>query len=204
MRIGSFLKAYFHSSIITSTDNVCRIVNSHGYKAFGHQIKTNDGYLLTAHEICPNEKVDFRGTAFLMHGLFRNSADFLATGPKVALPYLLSDNGFHVFMGNSRGSKFGTQHEKYSLKSREFWNFSWHEIGLYDLSAMIQYTLKHSASNKVFYVGHSQGCSSLLALLASRPEYNSCFSQVHLMAPAVFLKHGTSLVYKFANYGFLV
>lgn len=182
-----------------NTDEVTKLVKISGYKSEKHQVTTTDGYHLTVHRVLPNRNTEPKGTVFLMHGLFRNSADYIATGPEIALPYLLSDHGFDCYLGNARGSKFCTKHETHSYDSKDFWNFSWEEIGLYDLPAMLELAIDKSGSPKVNYVGHSQGCTTLLALLASRPEYNELISQMHLMAPAVFTKGGTSVSYNFIN-----
>lgn len=54
---------------------------------------------------------------------------------------------------------------------------------------MIDYMLKETKSSKAYFVGHSQGCTTLLVLLSSRPEYNEKMIQVHLMAPAAFMRN---------------
>lgn len=183
----------------SKSDEVTNLINGVGYRGDAYKVKTEDGYLLTLHRVRSKKREDFKGTAFLMHGLFRNSADFLATGPSIALPYLLADNGYDIFIGNSRGSKYCQEHEKFSIKSSEFWNFSWHEIGYFDLPAMIEFALKKSESSKLFYTGHSQGCTTILALLSSRPSYNSLITQMHLMAPSAFMHYSTSPAFKLGS-----
>ena len=81
------------------------------------------------------------------------------------------------------------RHNTFTPESKEFWNFSWHEIGFYDLPAMIDYMLKITNQPAAFYVGHSQGTTSLMVLLSTRPEYNQKIIQGHLLAPAVFMKN---------------
>lgn len=54
---------------------------------------------------------------------------------------------------------------------------------------MIDYVLNQTNASKAFYVGHSQGTTSLLVMLSTRPEYNDKIIQAHLMAPAVFMKN---------------
>ena len=112
------------SSYSSRSDEVTNLINCAGYRGDSYKVKTEDGYILTLHRIRSNKREKMRGTAFLMHGLFRNSAEFLATGPNIALPYLLADNGFDIYLGNSRGSKYCQEHEKFSAKSSEFWDFS--------------------------------------------------------------------------------
>lgn len=47
--------------------------------------------------------------------------------------YLLVNNGFDVWLANSRGSDYGLEHKTLDINSDDFWNFSFHEIGVYDL-----------------------------------------------------------------------
>lgn len=92
------------------------------------------------------------------------------------------------FLGNARGSKFSMSANE-SHDGRDFWDFSWHEIGYYDLPCMLDHVLQETKMRQVFFVAHSQGATSLLVLLSTRPEYNEKIIQGHLMAPAVFLGH---------------
>lgn len=190
----------FFWNFFRKSDEVTSLIKNAGYKGESHEVKTKDGYFLTVHRIPPNRSVEPRGTVFLMHGLFRNSADYIATGPKIALPYLLADHGYDCYLGNARGSKYCPQkHETLTFVSKDFWNFSWEQIGLYDLPAMIEFAIDKSNSSKVNYIGHSQGCTSVLALLASRPEYNDFVSQLHLMTPAAFMDGSTSAAFNVVN-----
>lgn len=73
-------------------------------------------------------------------------------------------------------------------KSHEFWKFSFHEIGLYDLPAMIDYALDKDNTTSLTYCGHSQGTTVFFVLLSMRPEYNSKISTAHLMAPVAYMR----------------
>lgn len=173
-------------------DEVSNAVKNAGYRGEVHKVKTVDGYALKVHRILPAKQSVHKGTAFLMHGLFRNSSDFIATGPKIALAYYLADHGYDVWMGNARGTTFSREHEKHPSKSKQFWKFSFHEIGLYDVSAMLDFMFDHTKEAKTFYAGHSQGTCSLLALLSLTPSYNDKIIQAHLMTPATFMRHSSS------------
>lgn len=59
-------------------------------------------------------------------------------------------------MGNSRGNDYSLKHKSLSVNSTQFWDFSWHEIGYYDLPAMIDEVLRKSKASRGFYVGHSR------------------------------------------------
>lgn len=171
-------------------DDVLQLIDNAGYVGEAHRVTTEDGYVLKVHRIRSNYSTELKQhPVFLMHGLFAASADFLVTGPKIALAYLLADKGYDVFMGNCRGNKHSSKHKILSPDSRKFWNFSFHEIGYFDLPAMIDFMLHETNSLKAFYVGHSQGASALLVFLSARPEYNDKIIQSHLMAPASFIAH---------------
>lgn len=118
--------------------------------------------------------------------------------------YLLSDNGYDVWLGNSRGNDHSLQHKTFSPNSKQFWNFSWHEIGFYDLPAMINAILRKTEKSRLFYVGHSQGTTALLVLLSLQPEFNQKIIQAHLMAPAVFMENIPSLFIRLISNDFEV
>lgn len=48
-------------------------------------------------------------------------------------------------------------HETLDNKKKEYWNFTWVEMGRYDIPAVINYILDHSGQEKLSFVGHSQG-----------------------------------------------
>nr|XP_037281537.1 gastric triacylglycerol lipase-like [Rhipicephalus microplus] len=65
-------------------------------------------------------------------------------------------------------------------------------MAAYDLPAQLDWVLKTTQQSSLQYVGWSQGCAILFALLAERPEYNKKVQLFHAIAPAVFLGHMTS------------
>jgi lysosomal acid lipase/cholesteryl ester hydrolase len=150
------------------------------------------GWVLTIpptqlHRVFPKQPKDRRGPVLLMHGFLGTSADFVLTGPNIALAYQLLNAGYHVFLGNCRGSKFSMKHKALDPLSREFWRFSVDEIGLLDLPAIVNYALFLTEKKSLFYVGHNQGATALLVLLSSRPRYNDKIIQAHFMGPIAFM-----------------
>ncbi|XP_059058794.1 lipase 3-like [Achroia grisella] len=132
--------------------NITQLLTKYKYPVEQHQVLTSDGYLLTMFRI-PND-----GPAvFVMHGLFSNSDDFITIGPDSGLAYLLADAGYDVWLGNARGNKHSRSHISLSPSCAEFWDFSWDEIGRYDLPAMIDYILNATKQDQLIYIGHSQG-----------------------------------------------
>jgi lysosomal acid lipase/cholesteryl ester hydrolase len=63
-------------------------------------------------------------------------------------------------MGNARGNRYSKQHKLFSTHGKEFWQYSWHEIGVLDLPTMIDYVQGTTNQEKLQYIGHSQVYSS--------------------------------------------
>ncbi|KYN02783.1 Lipase 3 [Cyphomyrmex costatus] len=123
----------------------------------------------------------------ISHGLISSSADWVLLGPHKALAYVLCDNGYDVWLANARGNTYSKSHKHYSIKDKEFWNFSWHEIGYYDLPATIDYILENTGCSNLYYIGYSQGATSFYVMGSERPEYNAKIKGMISLAPAVFL-----------------
>lgn len=101
-------------------------------------------------------------------------------------------------MGNSRGTEASRSHinlKPNGKKQREYWSYSWHEIGLYDLSASIDTVLQVTNNTKLHYVGFSQGTTSFLVLTSMRPEYNNKIIEANLLAPVAFLEYNRNQFY---------
>lgn len=177
------------SKSVEKKDDFREFVMKSGYESEAHEVETEDGYLLTVHRILakPQKRKFYKNPVFLMHGFVATSGDFIVTGKENALGFLLADNGYDVWLGNTRGNKYSTDHKNLSVDSTEFWNFSFHEIGFYDLPAMIDYMLNVTKTSQTFYVGHSQGSTVISVLLSTRPEYNDKIIQAHLLSPVVFM-----------------
>lgn len=65
-----------------------------------------------------------------MYGLYNK--------PEHAPAFTLANAGYDVWLGNNRGSRYANQHTKLQHNSKEYWDFSWEEMGMYDLPAMIK------------------------------------------------------------------
>lgn len=112
------------------------------------------------------------------------------------LAYLLSDKGYDVWMGNSRGNTYSKGHVSMSVSDVKYWDFSWHEIGFYDLPASIDHVLAVTGQDKLLYVGHSQGTTALFVLLSEKPEYNEKIVKGVLYAPIAYTENMRSPLIK--------
>ncbi|CAB3226336.1 unnamed protein product [Arctia plantaginis] len=181
------------------------IVNKYGYECERHEVLTKDGYLLTMFRI-PGDGPP----VFLMHGLLGSADDFILAGPDSALAYLLSREKYDVWLGNARGNKYCRRHNFLNTSEALFWNFSWHEIGIYDLPAMIDYVLGTTNRTTLIFIGYSQGSTSFFVMASEKPEYNRKISLMIALSPATFMTRvrtpiirllalGTSLLYEMSG-----
>ena len=115
-----------------------------GYPAETHDAVTKDGYILRLHRIPQEAGGKYntsRPTVFLMHGLLSSSADWVVTGPGKALAFLLSDHGYDMCMGNYRGNTYSKKHINPSIDKKDYWSFSWDEMGEHDLPTMLAHMM---------------------------------------------------------------
>ncbi|KAM8713193.1 hypothetical protein ACLKA7_013495 [Drosophila subpalustris] len=176
-------------------DAICQIVQRHGAECQVHRVQTADGYQLTVQRIPSprNQSCSPLLQPFvLMHGLIGSAGDFVAAGRAGALAFQLHARCFDVWLPNARGTTQSRRHRTLSANEAAFWDFSWHEIGVYDLPAVVERVLHVTGQGRVHYVGHSQGTTVLLVLLAQRPAYNAKFASVSLLAPIAYLQHLSS------------
>ncbi|EDW00622.1 GH20912 [Drosophila grimshawi] len=128
----------------------------------------------------------------LMHGLIGSAGDFVAAGRAGALAFQLHARCFDVWLPNARGTTQSRRHRTLSASQAKFWHFSWHEIGVYDLPALVEHVLRVTGHQRLHYVGHSQGTTVLLVLLSQQPAFNARFASVALLAPIAYLQHLSS------------
>lgn len=70
--------------------------------------------------------------------------------------------GFDVWIGNNRGTKYSNleQHRD------GYWDYTFDELAKYDVPTFIDGILGQTNSEKIIYIGHSQGSSQFLAHLS--------------------------------------
>jgi lysosomal acid lipase/cholesteryl ester hydrolase len=70
-------------------------------------------------------------------------------------------------LGNVRGNTYSRNHTHLQVLDPRFWAFSWDDMALKDLPAMLVAELALTGVNTLGYVGHSQGTTVAMALLSS-------------------------------------
>lgn len=96
-------------------------------------------------------------------------------------------------MGNARGNKLSRNHTYLDPDTTdEFWDFSWEEIGYYDVPAMIDFILETTNQPNLFHIGHSQGTTTFYVMASMRPDYNDKIKAHFSLAPIGYMNHMTS------------
>ncbi|XP_024979915.1 triacylglycerol lipase 1 [Cynara cardunculus var. scolymus] len=169
------------------------LVEPCGYTCSEHTIQTKDGFLLGLQRVSSsivNLELQSAPPVLLLHGLFMGGDAWFMDSAKQSLGFILPDHGFDVWVGNVRGTKWSHGHVSLSERDKDFWDWSWQELALYDLEAMLRY-IKSETSSKVFVVGHSQGTIMSLAAF-TQPDIADLVEAAALLSPISYLDHITS------------
>ncbi|CAL8080419.1 unnamed protein product [Orchesella dallaii] len=171
--------------------SIGQISVENGYLFESYNVTTTDGYILTTFRISGGEKSPARRgkpAILLLHGLGSSSEAWIALPNDKNLAYMLADAGWDVWLGNNRGSTFSSGHTSLNAnRDLRYWDFSFHEMGIYDLPAVVDQVRDVSGHDKIFLIGHSQGGTSYLIGVSEVPELNDKIHAAYLMAPAAFL-----------------
>lgn len=167
-----------------------QLIQPSGYPCSEHAVQTKDGYLLALQRVSsPTVNLGSQPgpPVLLLHGLFMAGDAWFLDNTEQSLGFILADHGFDVWVGNVRGTRWSHGHVTLSEKNKEFWDWSWQELALYDLAEMIHY-IYTMTNTKTFVVGHSQG--TIMALAAfTQPEIVEMVEAAALLCPISYLEH---------------
>ncbi|MDP2435593.1 MAG: alpha/beta fold hydrolase [archaeon] len=173
------------------------IVTSKGYPSETHHAITKDGYNLTLFRIPYGIAGPSSGTprppVILQHGLLDFSFTWILNMPNQSLSYVLADAGFDVWMPNNRGNKESrlpnANLNSSTPEDREWWQFSWDQMALYDVPGVIGYVTSLTGFSKVSYIGHSEGSLQMFAALVALPEVADLVSSFQAFGPVAYANH---------------
>ncbi|OWR52889.1 hypothetical protein KGM_201192 [Danaus plexippus plexippus] len=160
------------------------LATKYGHPAVRHQVTTDDGYILTLFHIPGRSKLP----VLLMHDLLDTADTFLLRGND-SLGIALANSGYDLWFGNCRGNRYSRRHRDLDPnRDSSYWSFTFHEMGYYDLPAIIDRVLNETGTPSLTAIGHSRGNTIFFVLGSTRPEYNSKVNVVIALAPVVYLR----------------
>ncbi|KAF4800918.1 Lipase member M [Turdus rufiventris] len=173
--------------------NISEKILFHGYPSEEYDVMTEDGYFLSLNRI-PHGRGDAglsgpRTPVLIVHGFCLEGGDWVDNFPDTSLAFILADAGYDVWIGNNRGNSWSRQHRSLSIASEEFWDFSFHEMAIYDLPAMVDFILMQTEQEKLFYVGHAQGSSLGFIAFSSLPHLAEKIKLFFALAPVYTFHH---------------
>ncbi|GMF46814.1 unnamed protein product [Phytophthora fragariaefolia] len=177
--------------------NTPEIIAARGYDVETHKVTTSDGYILTMHRLPKSYDESQSGAAaatnkpavLLQHGIIERSFAWVCNYRNQSLAFVLADAGYDVWLGNSRGNTYSNESTHYTMDDDAFWDFSWEDMGLFDLPAMINYVKDTSGRLTISYVGHSQGVTQALVGFAANQTLAKSVSYFGALAPVSWLGH---------------
>jgi len=120
--------------------------------------------------------------------------------PEVAPAFVLARAGYDVWLGNNRGNRWSTNHVSLDPASKEFWDFTWEEMGTKDTPAVIDFILKSTGFSQINYIGHSEGTTQIMAGAALMPDYyKSKMKIAFLLAPPANMRHNPQALLSFMS-----
>lgn len=127
----------------------------------------------------------------LQHGLLDCSFSWFINLPDQALPYILADAGYDVWVTNNRGNKYSRKHTSFTPKynSSDYWTFSWDEMAKYDVPGNVNFIKNVTGADSIHYVGHSQGTTQWFAHMSSFPQDKGMFKSFVGLGPVMYIEH---------------
>ncbi|KAI4384946.1 hypothetical protein MLD38_003029 [Melastoma candidum] len=179
-------------SLASSSSNysLCaNMVTPWGYVCEEHKVTTADGYILGLQRIPATHSGQqaSKPPVLLQHGLIMDSVTWVYNQPSESLAFILADNGYDVWMANSRGTQSSSGHTTLTTSDEAYWEWSWDELVSYDLASTVQYVNGVTGQN-LHYAAHSLGTLMALAAFSQNQLVNSVRSAV-LLSPIAYLNN---------------
>ncbi|XP_047121718.1 lipase 3-like [Schistocerca piceifrons] len=177
------------------------LIEKRGYTVERHEVVSQSGYILKLFRIPLGKNCSAPGEPVLMqHGFLVDSDSWLLQEDQ-SLPYVLvdSDECYDVWLANGRGNRYSRNHTTLDPDKSEYWQFSWHEQGAYDIPAIIDYILSVTGKSALMYVGHSMGTTIYFVMACERPEYQQKVQLAFLLAPVCYMSNIPSPIVRFIS-----
>ncbi|UIZ29912.1 hypothetical protein KXD40_002895 [Peronospora effusa] len=181
------------------------LIEARGYVAETHNVTTVDGYILTMHRLpmsykeckAGNDPVQYKPVVLVQHGILDTSFSWVCNFRNQSLAFVLADAGYDVWLGNNRGNTYSSNHVKYTTDDDAFWDYSWEDMGKFDLPAMIKYVRKMSGRKTISFVGFSEGAIQAFVTFSEDQELAKSVSYFAALGPVAWLGHTNGTAFNF-------
>uniref|UniRef100_A0A670IBT3 Lipase n=1 Tax=Podarcis muralis TaxID=64176 RepID=A0A670IBT3_PODMU len=167
------------------------VIQYWGYPSEEYTILTGDGYYLQANRIPHGRhssgKTGPKSVVLLVPGNFCEGRSWISNLPSNSLGFVLADADYDVWILNNRGTTWSRRHQHFSVDQEEFWNFSFHEMAIYDIPAAIDFILQKTKQKSLYYIGHSQGGTTGFIAFSTMPQLAQKVKLFMGLAPAYTL-----------------
>ncbi|XP_063923412.1 lipase lipl-4-like [Zophobas morio] len=160
-----------------------------------YNVTTKDGYILTMFRI-PREKP--RGVVLLQPPISAGAIAWLSDGLN-SLGVTLWNKGYDVWLSNHRGASYSRNHINMTDKNPLFWDYSFHEIALYDLDAQFE-VINQETNSQVIFIGYSMSSTLGLTYASLQPELSKKYVKSYILVAPVVLMENFSSLFKFLFY----
>lgn len=170
-------------------------VRPKGYKCQEIEVTTGDGYILGVQRIAGRWGGGGGGAkqpVLLQHGVLMDGMTWLMNSPEQSLAFILADNGFDVWVTNTRGTQSSRRHVSLPSSDPAYWAWSWDELAANELPTMINLVFKQTGQ-RLHYVGHSLGTLIALASFSEGRDVDKLRSAA-LLCPVAYLDHMKTLL----------
>ncbi|XP_023946632.2 lipase 1-like [Bicyclus anynana] len=161
------------------------LATKYGHPPTQYDVVTEDGYILAVYRLPGDGSIP----VLFVHGLADSTDTFLIRGNTSPAIYL-ANKGYDVWLANTRGNRYSRRHKTLDPdKDPEFWQFSFHERGCYDLPAIIDTILNETGAKNLTAIGHSEGNTNFYVLGSEKKEYNSKINVLIALGPVAYVQN---------------
>lgn len=185
------------------TTDFFRSFFSDKYTIEEHKVPTSDGYILTMFRVNLTQaekaklpksmKKNFTRVLHFQHGLMDSSDGIFWNKPQEnTIGFHLVNQGYDLWVNNNRGTKYSHTHQNKNISAKDFFNFSYDEMALFDVPAVLEFILKKTKVSKLTWIGHSQGTSQIFAAAMdpkTRDLVKSSVDKFIALAPIVYMNN---------------